>query len=1320
MLKLSTEPGGSGTHFYTTTLPPPPDPVSEFLLLSTILPLANLDTPVSTNPKVNYFTLTEIKKMRRTESDQFCTPDLSIDDPDWETFEEVEAYASQGRVGLLARVLPEWVWDYWFAPTTATPETIESDRTEVVIRYRAVVDVAEDALDRLAADGSEDSLDQTKWTTERLNKIDQHRFPASSRPLNDHDSFAAYLNEVATALARERTAVETSVRLLTEPAASFLREAERDRIQAAQTLLEHSVKQGRARCHAVARERREVITLLNQRLPQLKADLDQAAVQAQPYLNLELYLDTDDTLDTLESVNEALSTLQKTHRIELLSHPLSDKIERMGNRVVSLRENLTDSRREYAELQLEELHETVKTEIEDLRVRLRGAREDGEVIRSPTEIFTRTDDLRCEIQDFCAAPWRHELPPGDLSELSKYESQLDTIELFVEEKVRFDTQYKTYTDQFRDLRADATPYLEYEWYLTRPTRQDLVARLANLTETVEELAAKTRFDRLSQTDRARCTDLEETIAAIEKHLEDYNPSFIRRQREACAEFFTDIGPGNLDLTAEQQRAVIRNGIYNQVIAAAGTGKTLTLTTRVAYLVRVQDIPPNRILVVTFTNSAAQEMRERLDDHFGITDVEVKTLNSFGNGIIEEASDDHVDTIDPKEKQHVIDQEIQSPREAEDSEFLRHYYQFLTHFENEYLEEVDFETKEDYVEARRDANYVTLGGNPVKSRAEKVIADFLYTHRVRYQYEARATWADSAADKAGYTPDFYLPEYDTYIEHWGIDETGSVAPWFSLSSQEYRDDMLWKRQQFASTEYDLVGTYQFEYDANRLESALRHRLQHHGVGLDRIPFDELIETVFESDRKEKRIKDQFEKFVENAKRFDVTNEEIESKLQSANPRQYHFGKCGTHIRKQYEDYLTRNQLIDFIDQIKDALSLVENEPVRYQSQYDHLLVDEFQDIGVGKLELIQALAGPDGAKLFAVGDDWQSIYSFQGASVDQFTCFEDYFGDPVRTDLTANFRSPSSIVEMGNHLIQYNSERLEKTVRATVDIRTTPQIHTLRGYRGKFYDYVRRVRRYAVGLVEEYLAAGANPSDIMILCRYDEARPYLEKIKCGLRSREIPYTGKDEGDQYRGPNGRGDCVPVYSIHQAKGREADHVILVHVADGFPKNDRGNELLDPVQPLNLGGLEEERRLFYVAVTRTERSLDLLTRAEQESQFLGEISKYTTSVDSGQVQPLEEVGKQMSVEVQVKELSDPWTKQHQRGKLCDKYGGIAQFISWVSDLPPTLEQGEWYWIKNALVDEYKGQKELVITDTTTVKRLPEGPTDPETAAIDGLDRSG
>jgi DNA helicase-4 len=602
---------------------------------------------------------------------------------------------------------------------------------------------------------------------------------------------------------------------------------------------------------------------------------------------------------------------------------------------------------------------------------------------------------------------------------------------------------------------------------------------------------------------------------------------------------------------------------------------------------------------------------------------------------------------------------------------------------------------------------------VKSRAEKLIADFLFTHQVTYRYEDLATWAETAPEKGEYSPDFYLPEHEVYIEHWGVDESGAVAPWFSWTSAEYREKIEWARAEVKQTEYCLAETYEFEHEAGRLKQSLKHRLSALGVDLDRMEFEELVESAFEYEQREGWIKRQFRSFIENAKRFDVKPGEIKTSLSESNPRQYHFGCCGIYLLQQYVKYLMANGLVDYTDMIHDAVDLIQKYPEEYKTRYDHILVDEFQDIGKGKLELIQELTGPDAAKLFVVGDDWQSIFSFQGAVVEYFTEFEEYFGTPVRTDLTANFRSPRQIVEAGNHLIENNSAQLDKHVTSQRDRETTPYVHTLQGY--NFPDYVRRVRRYTLSLVQQYQADGADPSEIMILCRFDDAVPYLDEIKNGLQSQNIPYVGKS--DQYRGPDGQADDgMAVYSLYQAKGREAKHVILVHAAEGpygLPPNSRENELVDPVQPMQLGGLEEERRAFYVAVTRAETTLDLLTRAGRESLFLGEIADFTERVDAGRVEPLDEVGEYMTVEVKVEELRDAWTKQHQRGTFADRYGGSALFVSWESNDPPTLEEGEWYKLSGVRVGEYNDNKELVVTGECSVTHLSNGPIESATEEL-------
>jgi DNA helicase-4 len=617
-------------------------------------------------------------------------------------------------------------------------------------------------------------------------------------------------------------------------------------------------------------------------------------------------------------------------------------------------------------------------------------------------------------------------------------------------------------------------------------------------------------------------------------------------------------------------------------------------------------------------------------------------------------------MDSHEKTNFIDRQLRQARNGEFSELLEHYYQFLVHFDDVYYDEADFETRKAYVEERADQEYVTLKGEEVKSRAEKLVADFLYTHQVEYRYEDRATWAETADNKAGYCPDFYLPEHAAYVEHWGVDESGSIAPWFSWSSEQYREKMRWTRQQFASSEYELVDTYEFEHEANRLKQALRHRLSLLGVDLDRMSFKELVDSAFEYNQREGWIKQQLQAFIENAKQFDVKPEEIAANLNESNPRQYHFGRCGVHLLQQYVLYLTRNDLIDFTDMIHDAVDLIQQSPEMYKSRYDHVLVDEFQDIGKGTLELIQELTGEDAAKLFAVGDDWQSIYSFRGAVLEYFTDFAEHFGEPVRTDLTENFRSPPQIITAGNDLIAKNSGQLKKTVDATVDEDSVPYVHSVPG--DGFYEYVRHVRQYTVDLVEEYVASGADPSEIMVLCRYDDAVPYLTEIKEELYSQQIPYVGKS--DQYRGPNGDAENgVSVYSLYQAKGREANHVSLVHAAEGpygFPPDGREDELLEPVQPLSLGGFEEERRAFYVAMTRAKQTLDILTRDGKESRFLNEIEEYTIRIVTETLDSLDEVGEYISVRTKVDELCEPLPKQHQQGVLTDTFGGSARFLSW------------------------------------------------------------
>lgn len=1129
--------------------------------------------------------------------------------------------------------------------------------------------------------------------------LDECLYPDTATGEIDLDDYRRTLRMEMAQAEKIYTDIKSLVAATRQP---FLQEADQQRLKAMLPVLTEYAQVSQTR-----REHVQATVELKHQLAAWQSQIQDVDEQMQSYLAYEQYAVDSEMATVLERIQDELAEAAQAADLTLLDADTAAEVRALRTRVEDYIEHLDEYQDEYVHRQFTPTKQRLEDGITQLQHDLTPAQTHGRPLKSEADLRTRITVLRDDLASLRTLPLQTHLDESQRQTLDTLEERLDDVEAYIDAKVAFDNRIDDVEAQVDELQRTAAPYLHYETYLTRPAATTLEQQSETAANAIAALRQAVDLDRLSTPDQERFAEAEQDFATVVDCLEGYNEEFIRQERERYADLFADIGAADLTLTAEQQRAVITNAIYNQVIAAAGTGKTLVLTTRVAYLIESQQIDPEQILVVTFTNEARDEMEARLAEHFDITNVQVETVHAFGNRLLQTATTESTDIIGTHQIFNLIDRVIRNAREGDDETFLSHYYEFLRHFETTYLDETDFETKEAYVEARADHRYQTLQGEEVKSRGEKCIADFLFTHQVDYRYEDLAPWADTAADKGPYEPDFYLPEYDLYIEHWGIDLAGEIAPWFTWSTEEYHFKMRWARDQLDDRDAELIETYSFEYNAGQLERSLRAHLEHYGVELDQMAFEELVETAFDYNRREGWIKRQFRNFIQNAKQFDVKPDAIEAALTPDNPRQYHFGQCAIRLLQEYQQFLVVNDLIDFSDMITQSVELIKEHPERYQSQYDHILVDEFQDIGIGMLELLQELTGPDAARLFAVGDDWQSIYSFQGAVVQYFLEFEDHFGTQTRTTLTENFRSPPEIVEAGNTLIENNDAQLAKDVQATVDRETTPRVHTLQGY--TFYDYVHRVSRYTTTLIREYLARGATPDDIMVLCRFDGAVPYLDEIKAELREAEIPYTGKN--DSYRGDNGAAtDGVAVYSVYQAKGREANHVILVHAVEGpfgFPPTGRTDRLLQPVQPVKMNTIAEERRAFYVAITRTQQSLDVLTRQGQPSRFLEEIEEYTEAVDHAEsIEPLDDVGSEMSVEAKVKRLFDDLhPKKHQDGILVDQYGGSARFVSWASTDPPTLEQGAWYRFDGVQVKEFNEQKELVVTRQSSITQLDRPP---------------
>ncbi|KMT45875.1 hypothetical protein EL22_26615 [Halostagnicola sp. A56] len=205
-------------------------------------------------------------------------------------------------------------------------------------------------------------------------------------------------------------------------------------------------------------------------------------------------------------------------------------------------------------------------------------------------------------------------------------------------------------------------------------------------------------------------------------MRSYNAEFVEQELERYAHLVTDVDEMGHDLNEDQQKAIVRDDEYNQVIAGVGTGKTLVLTHRIAYLIE-RGVNPERIVAITLTNEATDEIQDRLEDRFGITDVEVHTIHGFANAIAREARTGRVDVITDHQRTNIVEEVLREKTSEGGTDFARHYRQFLANYQTEVPELGEFESRAAYVEAVSERSYETLAGEEVASQAEKTIADF---------------------------------------------------------------------------------------------------------------------------------------------------------------------------------------------------------------------------------------------------------------------------------------------------------------------------------------------------------------------------------------------------------------------------------------------------------------------------------------------------------------------------------------------------------------------------------------------------------------------
>ena len=403
------------------------------------------------------------------------------------------------------------------------------------------------------------------------------------------------------------------------------------------------------------------------------------------------------------------------------------------------------------------------------------------------------------------------------------------------------------------------------------------------------------------------------------------------------------------LTDEQALAIATEEDATLVLAGAGTGKTAVIIGKVAHLVRNEGVPPEEILVLAFNAAAAEEVRRRLPADLKAANV--FTFHAFGRRVI--ADTDVAPTIsrlaqDDAAFQRAVDEALQDllgdPRQS------GVVTDFVTHHRAPYRSPFSFNSAGEYYEYVRSAELRTLSGDLVKSVEELEIANFLTLNGVAFRYEQQFPERTATQEYSQYRPDFYLPAHDIYIEHFALDENCRPPPTW----KRYAEGVEWKRAIHAELGTRLIETYSWQHREGVLRDTLRKKLEAEGVAFEPIPIRSVIARL--GRWLISWLARLLTTFLHHVKTSGASPAELRDRARASSDRARaeSFLAVFEQVRQRYEAMLAEENAVDFHDLINRAAALIREGA--WQASYRHILVDEFQDISAGRMATDRSAEG----------------------------------------------------------------------------------------------------------------------------------------------------------------------------------------------------------------------------------------------------------------------------------------------------------------------------------------------------------------------------
>lgn len=714
-------------------------------------------------------------------------------------------------------------------------------------------------------------------------------------------------------------------------------------------------------------------------------------------------------------------------------------------------------------------------------------------------------------------------------------------------------------------------------------------------------------------------------------IDKYNETILDKLYKDNKQYFEDMYKGiddNIHLDEEQCKAILADEKYSLIIAGAGTGKTTTMVSKVKYLVDKKKADPERILVMSYTRKATEEIALRIEENFELP-VHVTTFHSLGY--------EYLKALYPNQKLAILDRNKISEiyynyfsklfEDKNKIEEISNHFQFLKkpnsflfsqYFMDNYKK---YKTYEEYIDAYvnykiddakrnnnlkyfidqwverqlvKDYHITSIKGEYVKSAGELVIANFLYTHGLDYSYEE--VYDEIFENGTIYKPDFTI-DYagqKIYIEYFGLDD------------KNYNRIRTWKENFHRRNGNKFIEINRLPLD--KIVESLDQQLTSLRVSYNDRSNEEIYEQILRLNpistvypflyflracvvnRKESLYRTDLQRAKDYVNQYMLEDREsIEV--------QY---KYIMDFEKYYNEVTSKGPLIwlDFADLLYYSVKQLEKLTTDTKLKFDYIIIDEYQDISQLKYELTYKTAARSNACVYAVGDDWQSIYAFSGSRIEYIYNFSKFFKGSHSFKISKTYRNSQELIDASGTFIMKNPDQIRKHLVSDKHL-NTPVVYV--PFDDK-YDKMNEIKCLKETILNIHRR---NPDHrILVLGRTNNIvdSVLLDPDFVDDIGSKITIRGNEDIE-----------IDNMTMHKSKGLTYDDVIIIGLDEKFPRYSGSHWYIGlyknkPIYE-NIP-FAEERRLFYVALTRTKNRVYLLVNKDPQhrSPFIKELHEIMT----------------------------------------------------------------------------------------------------------------